>query len=267
MTDIRFNSLFLTLRDRPVLQDVSGHLQKGKVTVILGANGAGKSSLLSCLASLRTADSGTVLLGDQPLPSIPTHIRARQIGLLPQQADIHWEINVRALVALGRLPHQGRWSKWGGTSAGDDAAIAKAMTQTDCTQFADRKALRLSGGEQARVLLARVLAGEPDWVLADEPFANLDPAHQMDAVSCLKDVAQGGTGVVLVLHDLTQAARIADQVIIMKQGRIQSAGTCEQVLTHDQLAEAFGVAVHIGTDDAGAPIITPVSRAQIDPVG
>lgn len=255
--DIRFDALSLTLRGRPILLDVSGYLQKGKVTVILGANGAGKSSLLSCLASLRTPDSGTVFLGDQPLASIPAEVRARRIGLLPQQADIHWEINVRALVALGRLPHQGRWGK----SAGDDAAIAKAMAQTDCTQFADRKALRLSGGEQARVLLARVLAGEPDWVLADEPLANLDPAHQMDAVSCLKDVAQGGAGVVLVLHDLTQAVRIADHVIIMKAGRIQAAGTCAQVLTHDQLAEAFGVTVHINTDAQGAPIITPISRA------
>ena len=255
--DIRFDALSLALRGRPVLQNVSGHLQKGKVTVILGANGAGKSTLLSCLASLRIADKGTVMIGDQLLPAIPASIRARQIGLLPQQADIHWEINVRALVSLGRLPHQGRWGK----TASDDAAIDKAMALTDCAQFADRKALRLSGGEQARVLLARVLAGEPDWVLADEPLANLDPAHQIDAVSCLKGVAQNGAGVVLVLHDLTQAARIADHIIIMKQGRIQAAGTCAQVLTHDQLADAFGVSVHIGTDNAGAPIITPISRA------
>ena len=257
--DIRFDALSLILRGRPVLQDVSGHLQKGKVTVILGANGAGKSSLLSCLAGLRTPDSGTMMLGDETLGSIPAEQRARRIGLLPQQADIHWEINVRALVALGRLPHQARW---GGKNARDDAAIAKAMAQTDCAQFADRKALRLSGGEQARVLLARVLAGEPDWVLADEPLANLDPAHQMDAVACLKDVAQSGAGVVLVLHDLTQAARIADHVIIMKGGRIQAAGSCSDVLTRDQLAEAFGVSVHISSDNQGAPIITPVSRAQ-----
>jgi iron complex transport system ATP-binding protein len=256
--DFRFDGLSLTLRGRPVLKNVSGHLKKGQVTVILGANGAGKSSLLSCLASLRTADSGTILLGNQSLASIPADLRARQIGLLPQQADIHWEIDVRTLVSLGRLPHQGRWGK----TAGDDAAIAKAMAQTDCTQFADRKALRLSGGEQARVLLARVLAGEPDWVLADEPLANLDPAHQMDAISCLKDVAVGGAGVVLVLHDLTQAARIADHVIIMKSGCIQAAGPCAEILNHDQIAEAFGVSVHISSDDHGAPIITPISRAK-----
>ncbi len=259
--DIRFDALSLNLRGRPVLQNVSGHLQKGKVTVILGANGAGKSTLLSCLASLRDPDSGTIMLGEKPLADYTHQQRSRHIGLLPQQADIHWEINVRALVALGRIPHQGAWGKWSGISPADDAAIAKAMAQTDCAQFADRKALRLSGGEQARVLLARVLAGEPDWVLADEPLANLDPAHQMDAMSCLKDVATGGAGVVLVLHDLTQAARIADHVIIMKGGRIQAAGTTAEVLTHNQLAEAFGVSVHIGSDDQNAPIITPVGRA------
>jgi iron complex transport system ATP-binding protein len=255
--DIRFDNLSLTLRGRPILQGISGHLQKGKVTAILGANGAGKSTLLSCLASLRTSDSGTVMLGDQTLASIPAQTRARQIGLLPQQADIHWEINVRALVALGRLPHQGRWNK----NAADDAAIDRAMAQTDVTQFSGRKALRLSGGEQARVLLARVLAGEPDWVLADEPLANLDPAHQMDAAACLKEVALRGAGVVIVLHDLTQAARIADHIIIMNAGRIQAAGAPSQVLTHDQLASAFGVAVHISHDDTGAPVITPIGRA------
>jgi iron complex transport system ATP-binding protein len=255
--DMVFEKLSLNLRGRPVLQDVSGHLQQGKVTVILGPNGAGKTTLLSCLASLRTPDSGKILLGERPLASISDIERARCIGLLPQQADIHWEINVRALVALGRLPHQGRWGK----TATDDAAVEHAMQQTDCAQFADRKALRLSGGEQARVLLARVLAGEPDWVLADEPLANLDPAHQMDAIACLKNVAAHGAGVVLVLHDLTQAARIADHVIIMKQGRVQASGTSAEVLTQDLLAETFGVAVHIGSDDGGAPIITPVSRA------
>lgn len=261
MMDISFDRLSLNLRGRPVLQSVSGHLQKGKVTVILGANGAGKSSLLSCLAGLRTPDSGTIAVGKHPLSSLSDQDRARRIGLLPQQADIHWEINVRALVALGRLPHQGRFSKWGAKSAGDNAAVEKAMQQTDCAQFADRKALRLSGGEQARVLLARVLAGEPDWVLADEPLANLDPAHQMDAIACLKNVAANGAGVVVVLHDLTQAARIADHVVIMKQGRIQASGSCTEVLTEDQLAQAFGVSVHISSDDMGAPILTPVSRA------
>jgi len=253
---LRFDHLSLTLRGRPVLRDVSGEFSPASVTVILGANGAGKSTLLACLAALRTPDSGMVTLDGKPLLAIPPMERACQIGLLPQQADIHWDINVRALVALGRLPHHGRW----GRSAADEAAIDEAMAQTDCARFAKRKAQRLSGGEQARVLLARVLAGKPDWVLADEPLANLDPAHQLDAIACFRAAATAGAGVVLVLHDLTQAARIADHLIVMKDGGIIACGPTAQVLTPAVLEAAYGVRVHIGQDETGAPVIAPIAR-------
>ncbi|WP_295529051.1 ABC transporter ATP-binding protein [Novosphingobium sp. Chol11] len=256
MMGLRFDHLSLALRGRQVLRDVSGHFPPASVTVILGANGAGKSTLLACLAALRTTDSGEVTLDGKPLLAIPPMERARQIGLLPQQADIHWDINVRALVALGRLPHHGRW----GRRAADEAAIDEAMAQTDCARFAQRKAQRLSGGEQARVLLARVLAGKPDWVLADEPLANLDPAHQLDAMACFRAAASAGAGVALVLHDLTQAARIADHLIVMKEGGIIASGPKAQVLTPAVLEAAYGVRVYIGQDETGAPVIAPVSR-------
>ena len=253
---LQFDHISLTLRGRPVLRDVSGGFLPASVTVILGANGAGKSTLLSCLAALRTPDSGTVMLNGSSLLAIPPMERARQIGLLPQQADIHWDINVRALVALGRLPHHGRW----GRTAADEAAIDEAMEQTDCSRFATRKAQRLSGGEQARVLLARVLAGRPDWVLADEPLANLDPAHQLDAMACFRAAASAGAGVVLVLHDLTQAARIADHLIVMKEGQVIASGPAAHVLTPEVLQTAYGVRVHIGQDETGAPVIAPIAR-------
>lgn len=253
---LQFDHLSLTQRGRPVLCDVSGGFSPASVTVILGANGAGKSTLLSCLAALRIPDSGAVTLDGQPLLAILPMQRARQIGLLPQQADIHWDINVRALVALGRLPHHGRW----GRGAADEAAIDEAMAQTDCARFAARKAQRLSGGEQARVLLARVLAGQPDWILADEPLANLDPAHQLDAMDCFRAAASAGAGVVLVLHDLTQAARIADHLIVMKEGGIIASGSSAEVLTPEVLQAAYGVRVHIGQDETGAPVIAPIAR-------
>ena len=253
---LQFDHLSLTLRGRTVLRDISGRFSPASVTVILGANGAGKSTLLCCLAALRAPDSGTVMLDGIPLLTIPPVERARQIGLLPQQADIHWDINVRALVALGRLPHHSRW----GRSAADEAAIDVAMEQTDCARFATRKAQRLSGGEQARVLLARVLAGRPDWVLADEPLANLDPAHQLDAMACFRAAASAGAGVVLVLHDLTQAARIADNLIVMKEGQVIASGPAARVLTPEVLQAAYGVHVHIGQDETGAPVIAPIAR-------
>lgn len=254
--ELQFDRLSLALRGRPVLRDASGALTAGEVTVILGANGAGKSTLLACLAGLRDADAGTVRLGDIPLASLPSPERAKLIGLLPQQADIHWNVNVRTLVALGRLPHRGRW----GNGPEDERAIDAALAAADCAHLAARKAQRLSGGEQARVLLARVLAGEPRWILADEPFASLDPAHQLDAAACLRAAAAQGVGVAVVLHDLTQAARLADRVIMMKAGEVLAAGPVAEVMTPPVLEAAYGVRVHSGRDADGAPLIVPVAR-------
>lgn len=252
--ELRFDKLSLALRGRPVLHEVSGALPAGQVTVILGANGAGKSTLLACLAGLRAADAGMVQLGDRALADLSLSQRAKLIGLLPQQADVHWNLNVRTLVALGRLPHRGRW----GLGADDESAIDRAMEATDCIHLAARKAQQLSGGEQARVLLARVLAGDPHLILADEPFASLDPAHQIDAAACLRRAAQQGAGVSVVLHDLTQAARMADRVIVMKQGQVLAAGSVAQVMTSQILQAAYGVRVHVGHDTEGAPLIVPV---------
>lgn len=254
--ELRFEALSLTFRECPVLYEVTGALTAGEVTVILGANGAGKSTLLSCLAGLREPDAGQVLLDGKPLHALAPQERARLIGLLPQQADIHWNVNVRTLVALGRLPHRGRW----GLGAEDEAAIDAALAAADCAHLVSRKAQRLSGGEQARVLLARVLAGEPRWILADEPFASLDPAHQLDAAACLHAAAREGAGVAVVLHDLTQAARLADRVIVMKEGGVIAAGPVNEVMSPPVLEAAYGVRVHAGQDADGAPLIVPVAR-------
>ena len=254
--DIAFDAVSLTLRGRLVLNMMSGVLRHGRVTAILGPNGAGKSTLLSCLSGLRVPDSGQVTLGSRAITSLDRRERGRTIGLLPQHGDVHWDVNVQTLVALGRLPHRGRW----GESAADTAAVAAAMAATDCTHLAERTVQRLSGGEQGRVLLARVLAGEPDWLLADEPLAGLDPAHQLDVLDRLKTVALNGAGVAIVLHDLTQAARIADDIIILKDGKVIAAGRRETALTKENIAAAYGVDVHIGETSSGAPMIVPIRR-------
>ncbi len=253
---LSFQNLSLVLRERTILDDISGLFQLGRVTVILGANGAGKSSLLSCLSGLRSPQRGAITLEERPLSSLDGKERGRLIGLLPQQPDIHWNIDVKSLVGLGRLPHSGGW----GMSGADHQAVDKAMAATDCTSLANRKAMRLSGGEQGRVLLARVLAGEPKWLLADEPLASLDPAHQFDVLERLKNYAAAGNGVIVVLHDLTQAARFADDVMVMKEGAIIAAGPRDQVMTAPIMAQAYGVEVQIGTSDAGDPLVVPVRR-------
>ena len=146
-------------------------------------------------------------------------------------------------------------------SAADREAIAQALTATDCAQLAGRPVNRLSGGEQGRVLLARVLAGQPQWLLADEPLASLDPAHQLDTLDRLRRCADEGAGVVVVLHDLALAARFADDLLVMKAGAVIAAGPAETVLTAEVLAEAYGVEVEIGRLANGEPVVTPVRRA------
>ena len=226
----------IRLGGRNVLDAVTATLRPGRVTAILGPNGAGKSTLLRAAAGLLAPAAGTVRILDWPVGDIDPRERARTIGYLPQGGIVHWNLPVRELVRLGRLPH--------GTARGaDDAAVDRALALTDTVAFADRPVLTLSGGERARVLLARVLAGEPRWLLADEPLANLDPAHALDLVARLREIAAAGTGVLLVAHDLLLAQGAADDVLLLADGRLVAHGPASEVLTPDHLARAFGIRV------------------------
>lgn len=251
------NGLSLSLGGALVLDAVSATFQPGQITAVLGPNGAGKSSLMACLAGLRRPDSGTVTLGGMARETIDRRALARQIGYLPQNRDVHWDVDVATLVALGRFPHQGRW----GENAADRAATARAMAMTNSAHLAARAVGTLSGGEQARVLLARVLAGEPAWLLIDEPFASLDPAHQLAGLDCLCQVARAGAGVVVILHDLNQALRMADEVLLMAGGRVVAQGTPGKVLTPALIAQVYGVSVHIGTAPDGGAFLVPMSQS------
>ncbi|USI71440.1 ABC transporter ATP-binding protein [Sphingomonas morindae] len=253
---MRAEALTLRRGGRLVLEDIDLAFPAGRVTALLGPNGAGKSSLLGCLAGLIAPTSGAVTLDGAPLARLPRRARARRIGLLPQAADLHWDIDVETLVALGRLPHRGR----GGLGAADRAAIAAALAACDLLPLAGRGVHQLSGGERGRALLARVLAGEPDWLLADEPLASLDPAHQLDVLDRLRAVAAGGAGVILVLHDLHLAARVADQVVLLRDGRLVAAGDSAATLTPATLAETFGIRVEIGRAADGGRFILPLGR-------
>lgn len=223
---------------KAVLCGASLAVRQGEVTAIIGPNGAGKSSLIACLAGLRTPDSGAVMFGNVPLTQMAARDRAKAIGFLPQVAEVNWDIDVATLVSLGRLPHHGRW----GADAADKAAMAAALEATGTAQFATRLVSTLSGGERARALLARVLAGEPQFLLADEPLANLDPRHQFESLALLRSVAARGAGVVVVLHDLAHALRVADRVVLIEHGRITADDTPAAVLTPERIAAAYGVA-------------------------
>jgi len=228
------------LRVNGRLRDVTLRAPSGQVLGLIGPNGAGKSTLLMALAGLLSAN-GSVRLGDTDLHAIPLRDRARRIGYLPQQGRSAWALTVHDVVALGRLPWQDQ----------DEAAIDEALQATGVEPLRDRPIDALSGGEQARVWLARVLAGRPDVLLADEPLASLDLFHQQQVAQALRTYASQGHVVVLAIHDLSLAARYCDRLMLMQQGQCVACGTVTDVLTTDQLSAVYGVPVWV--DLSGQP--------------
>ena len=211
------------------LGGISASLSPGSITAICGPNGAGKSTLLQCLAGLLVPDAGEVRLDGAPLPH--GRERARRIGYLPQVGEVAWDLSVANLAALGRLPYGDR----------GEAPVAAALAALDLAALADRPVSTLSGGERARALLARVLAGEPEWILADEPLAALDLAHQLALLAHLRAAARAGAGVVLVLHDLALAMNHADRVLVLDEGRLAAQGAPEEALAAEVIAGVWGV--------------------------
>lgn len=249
--------LGVMLGGRAVLRGVDLALDPGRVTAIVGANGAGKSTLMLCLAGLRTPTAGSVHMGSSPLLSLSARARGKRLAFLPQTPEIAWAIEVRTLVALGRTPYLGAR----GPGRDDAAAVDRAMTATDVSAFADRAVTTLSGGERARVLIARALAGEPEWLLADEPMTGLDPAHQLDAAALFRRLAADGVGVLLTLHDLSMALRLADRVIVLADGVVLADGAPAAALTPDIMRRAYGVEATLG-EGAGGLLIDVVRRAD-----
>ena len=223
----------LTIRrgDVPALTGVSTSLSGGSITAICGPNGAGKSTLLMALAGLLEPSGGAAALEGASLASLHPRVRARRIGYLPQEASVAWDVSVANLVRLGRMPHRDR----------GEEAVESAIAVLDLQPLRHRPASQLSGGEKARTLLARVLAGEPEWILADEPLAALDLGHQVTLLRHLRSAANEGAGVVLVLHDLAQAMNHADHVLVLKEGRLIADGPPQDALSGEIIADVWGV--------------------------
>ncbi|MBT8432864.1 MAG: ATP-binding cassette domain-containing protein [Altererythrobacter sp.] len=225
------DNISLSRGARLVLDQVSVRLAPGKITALCGPNGAGKSSLLMALAGLLEPSVGRTMLAENELSALHPQIRAQRIGYLPQEAEVAWDVAVENLVRLGRMPYRDR----------GDHAVEAAITALDLETLRHRPASRLSGGEKARALLARVLAGEPQWILADEPLAALDLAHQQTLLRHLRKAAQAGAGVVIVVHDLANAMNHADRVLVLREGRVVSDGSPDDALSPQNIANGWGV--------------------------
>ena len=252
------SDLSLVLRERTILDNISVTLPQGVVTGIIGPNGAGKSSLLRVLVGL-TSTHGSVHLDGQVLPPTGTKARARRIGYLPQAHEVHWPLTVRRTVGLGLLPKLGDWQRPG---PAEDRAVEAALRRVAMLGHADRRVDTLSGGERARVMLARVLVTETPVVLADEPVAALDPAHQISVMGLLRRQAkEADRAVAVVLHDLTLAARYCDRLLLLDAGRVIEAGDVSAVLASPSLERVYGISF-ARTTIRGCPVLTPLDPPQ-----
>ena len=229
------------LAGRVVLKDVSLALSPGHLVALVGPNGAGKTTLLRALAGLIPSE-GEIEIGGQTLSSLPLRERAKRFGYLPQGHVVHWPLPARDIVALGRYPH-------GATdparlSPKDAEAVLRAMQAVDVMEFSDRRVTELSGGERSRVALARALAVEAPVILADEPTASLDPRHQIDVMKNLRATADKGVLVIVVTHDLGLAARFADHVLVLREGRLVSQGAPAEALSEQVMADVFRISAY-----------------------
>lgn len=254
-TRLAASHLSLAYGSARVVHDLSVEVPPASFTAIVGPNGCGKSTLLRALARLHKPQLGAVLLDGAEIHSLPTRDVARQIGLLPQSPTAPAGITVRDLVARGRTPHVGPFSAWSQTDAD---AVADALHATGLVGLADRPVDSLSGGQRQRAWIALTLAQQTDLLLLDEPTTFLDIAHQYDVLDLVHRLAAQGRTVVAVLHDLAQAARYADHLVLMSAGLVLASGSPAEVLTAKRVTAAFGLPVTVVSDPVtGTPLIVP----------
>jgi iron complex transport system ATP-binding protein len=241
----------------PVVDQVTVEIGAGECVGLIGPNGAGKTTLMRAALGLVPSE-GRITLGGRPLAELPSRARAHAAAFLPQEREIAWPLSVEALVALGRLPHlpPGR-----GLGPSDRAAIEAALERMDLDALRSRPATELSGGERARVLIARALAQAAPLLLADEPASGLDPAHQLQLMAVLRGLAAEGRGVLVSLHDLGLAARWCDRLFLMHRGRLVATGTPAEVLTVERLRAVYGIEAQVRQEASGLGVV-PIGLAE-----
>jgi iron complex transport system ATP-binding protein len=252
--------LSLAYDDRRICDDLTVDIPHGRVTVVVGANACGKSTLLRGLARLLKPESGTVLLDGRDIHRLPTKEVATRLGILPQQPIAPEGITVSDLVARGRSPHQRFFRQW---SRADELAVEQALRATRTDDLADRCVDELSGGQRQRVWIALALAQGTPLMLLDEPTTFLDLAHQVEVLDLLAELNDTEGRTIVVLYDLNLACRYAQHLIAMKDGAIVAEGPPEQVITAELVSHVFGLEAHVVDDPlTGTPLVLPVPARQ-----
>ncbi len=248
--------------DTLILDGLDLDVPSGKITVIVGANACGKSTLLRTMSRLLAPRKGQVLLDGKSIHKIPSRELARTLGQLPQSPIAPEGITVADLVSRGRNPHQKMFARW---TREDDEAVAAALNATQTASLAERPVDELSGGQRQRVWIAMALAQQTEILLLDEPTTFLDIAHQVEVLDLLTDLnRERGTTIVMVLHDLNLAARYADFLVAMNGGRLHVSGAPQDVLTEKTVADVFGLESRIITDPtSGRPMMLPIGRNRM----
>jgi len=249
---LELQDLGIEINGRWLLREISLCFAPGHLTALLGPNGSGKTTLLRLTAGLWSPSSGQVRINKRDLLSIPRRQLARQISFVPQDTQLSFAFTIRDAVAMGRHPHLGRFAREG---LRDRRAIEESMDRADVSRLAGRLVTEISGGERQRVIIARCLATEADAILLDEPTASLDIYHTLEILELCKELARGGKTVVFAVHDLNAAARFADHVVLMHNGRIFTHGSPAEVLTDSAVRHVFGVEAERATSSAGESIL------------
>ncbi|MEE8364824.1 MAG: ABC transporter ATP-binding protein [Gammaproteobacteria bacterium] len=256
MSLLKATRLEYLIGDLPILKGIDFEINEGELIGLIGPNGAGKSTLLRLLTQVESPSAGEVLFDGHAIDQLSAEERARRIGYLVQGAKAHWPFSVEKLVGLGRIPYQ-KW--WQQASNQDHEKVLQAMQMTETLAYRNRVVTTLSGGEHTLVMLARVMATEPQLIFADEPVAALDPYHQLHVMEILRNHASDQGAAVVVLHDLSLAARFCDRLYLLNHGELYCSGSTIEVLSAENIATVYGVKSRIDFDEEGISV-TPISR-------
>lgn len=261
MIGIEANKVSLAYDGTTIIHDLSASIQIGQITTLVGPNGCGKSTLLRGLARLLKLQTGDILLDGKAIHRLPTKELAKQLGILPQSPHAPEGLTVYELVGQGRYPHQSFFQQW---SSEDEEITREAITITNMVAFADRPLDTLSGGQRQRAWIAMALAQKTPILLLDEPTTFLDIGYQLEVMELVEKLnRERNMTILLVLHDLNQAARYSDRMIVLRDGMIHADGAPREILTQSLLETIFNVHAHIFHDpNSGAPICVPQSTIQ-----